>query len=229
MSETLSASGVFMGDKLNVSGDLVPPEAMYEACRVMVRHVRYLGNLHWDFSKLHTMPIDPTFPKLVEEYLVSVLKSDAMRKGWKIPETTLVVPWIVRMFPEIHYIFWIRDPRDCIVRRHFSDDLAYFEVPYDKTDDIRLRRAISWKYHYELIKATPLPKRALWVRFEDFVLDQDRTLARLEKFLGFPLAKIPVRPESIGRSQTDTAVHHFDFFDDDLIIHGYVKPQKTPR
>src|SRR5512143_3398072 len=96
MSHTLSASGVYMGATLNQSGDLIPPEDMYEASRDMSRHVRYLGNPRWDFSKLHAMPIDPEFTRLIESFLASVLGSDAARKGWKIPETTLVYPWIVR-------------------------------------------------------------------------------------------------------------------------------------
>ena len=51
MSHTLSASGVFMGAPLNDPGDLVPPEAMYEACRVLARHVRWRGGLEWDFAR----------------------------------------------------------------------------------------------------------------------------------------------------------------------------------
>ena len=34
ISHTLSASGVWMGEPLNMSGDLLPPEAMYEASRL---------------------------------------------------------------------------------------------------------------------------------------------------------------------------------------------------
>jgi hypothetical protein len=221
MSHTLSASGVYMGAQLNVSGDLIPPDDMYEACRVMARHVTYLGNLRWDFSKLHTMPIDPAFTRLIESFLASVLSSNAERKGWKIPETTLCFPWIVRMFPEIRYIFWIRDPRDCILGKHVTDDLAKFGVPYDKTDDERERRAISWKYQLELVKATPKPKHWLPVKLEDFVLRQDETLARLQNFLDFPLAKIPVKPDVIGRWKADTGKHAFDFFEPDLLEHGY--------
>jgi len=221
MSHTLSASGVYMGAELNGSGDLVPPDDMYEACRVMARHVVYLGEHRWDFSKLHTMPIDPAFTRLIESYLASVLASDAPRKGWKIPETTLVFPWIVRLFPDIHYIYWIRDPRDCILGQHKTDDLADFGIPYDKTDDVRLRRAISWEYQVELVKATPKPRRWLTVRFEDFVLKQGRTLTRLKKHLGFPLAKIPVDPTRIGQWKTDAGIHDFDFFQADLIEHGY--------
>ncbi len=222
MSHTLSASGVYMGAKINVSGDLIPPDDMYEACRVMARNVEYLGNNQWDFSRLHTMPIDPAFTRLIESFLASVLSSDAERKGWKIPETTLVFPWIIRMFPEIRYIFWIRDPRDCILAGHVTDDLSEFGISYEKTDDIRLRRAISWKYQQELVKATSKPKHWETVRFEDFVLKQYETLARLEKYLGFPMAKIPVDASRIGQWKKDTGTHDFDFFQSDLAEYGYL-------
>ena len=220
MSHTLSASGVYMGAQLNVSGDLIPPGDMYEACRVMARHVEYKGGMKWDFSRLHTMPIDPAFTQLIESFLSSVLHSDAERKGWKIPETTLVFPWIVRMFPDIHYIYWYRDPRDSIIGAHVTDDLSVFGVPYDKTDDVRVRRAISWKYQYDIMQATPPPARRIVVRFEDFVLKQDETLRRLEGFLGFPLSKIPVRPETIGRWRTDDGQHDFEFFPRSSLYEG---------
>lgn len=220
MSHALSASGLYMGALLNESGDLIPPHDMYEACRVMARHVEYKGNLQWDFSRLHTMPIDPAFTRLIESFLSSVLRSDAERKGWKIPETTLVFPWIVRMFPEIYYIYWYRDPRDCVIGAHVTDDLSVFGVPYDKTDDLRLRRAISWKYQYELMQATPPPVRKIVVRFEDFVLKQDETLQRLERYLGFPLSKIPVRTEPIGRWRTDEGQHDFAFFPRSSLYEG---------
>jgi hypothetical protein len=223
ISHTLSQSEVYMGAKLNVSGDLIPPEDMYEACRVMARYVTYLGDLKWDFSRLHTMPIDPAFTRLIESYLSSVLSSDAQHKGWKIPETTLVYPWILRMFPDIKYILWVRDPRDCILGPHLTDDLSDFGVPYERTDDIRLMRAISWKYQREIIKATPPPKYAIKVRFEDFILKQEQTLARLERFLGFPLAQILVRPESVGRWKFDEGRHDFSFFQEDLMEEGYIE------
>ena len=212
MSHTLSGSGVYMGAQLNESGDLLPPGDMYEACRVFARYVRHLGGLEWDFSAVHTMPIDPAFTRLVESFLSSVLGSDAPQRGWKLPETTLVLPWIVRMFPEISYIYWMRDPRDSILGSHITDDLADFGVPYDHTEDLRLRRAISWKYQLDLMQSTPPPAHRIDVRFEDFVLEQEATLARLEAFLGFPLARIEVRADSVGRWRTDEGQHDFPFF-----------------
>jgi len=240
MSHTLSASGVYMGEPLNDSGDLLPPEAMYEACRVMARYVRWKGGLEWDFSALHTMDIPAEFTDLIHAYLKTVLQRSgqhrgwkdlktmfhrsAPHQGWKIPETTLVYPWIQRMFPDIRYIFWIRDPRDCIIGGHVTDDLANFGIDYPRTDDVRRRRAISWKYQYDLVRATPKPTHWLEVRFEDFVLRQAETLVRLEHYLGIPLARIPVRPETLERWRTDAETHDFDFFAPAMREYGYAAP-----
>lgn len=221
MSHTLSASGVYMGEPLNGSGDLLPPENMYEACRVMAKYVTYKGNLEWDFSRLFTMDIDPAFERLITDYLTTVLHSDAENKGWKIPETTLVYPWITRLFPDIKYIHWVRDPRDCILSGHVTDDLETFGIHYDKSDDIRYNRAVSWKYQREIMKATPNPSNVIHVRFEDMVFDQDNTLDRIGTFLGIKLAKIEMRPDSVGRYKMDKGIHMFDFFREDMEECGY--------
>ncbi len=227
ISSTLSASGVYMGAELNPSVDLIPPDDMYEACRVMARHVVHLGGLRWDFSALHTMPLDPEFTRLVESYLASVLSSDAQNVGWKLPETVLVYPWIVRMFPEVRYIHWIRDPRDSIMGAHVTDDLADFGVPYEPTDDLKLKRAISWYYQREIVRATSPPKYTRLVKFEDFVLHQQRELNRLRRFLGFRLEKIPVRADPMWKWKAAEESYYFDFFADDIAELGY-EPQPVP-
>jgi len=210
-----------MGAELNRSGDLIPPEEMYEACRVIARHVVFNGGYTWDFSKLHTMPIDPAFTRLIESYLGTVLSSDDEWRGWKIPETTLVYPWIIRMFPDISYIFWIRDPRDAILARHVTDDLATFGIPHARSEDAFQQRITSWKYQYAIVHATPRPARFLGVRFEDFVLRQDATLERLSGFLKIPLSKIEVRPESVGRWRKTEETLDWSSFADELKEYGY--------
>lgn len=229
MSHTLSASDVFMGAPLNESGDLLPPEAMYEACRVLARHVEWKGRLEWDFSRLHSVPIPDEFTALIHSFLKSVRESRSPYRGWKIPETTLAYPWIVRLFPEIKYIFWIRNPRDCIIGSHVTDDMNEFGISYPKTDDERLRRAISWKYQYDLVKATPRAANWIEVRFEDFVLRQDETLTRLEKFLGIQLARIPVRPTTVARWKADTGVNYFDFLEPAMREYGYEIPREARK
>ena len=216
ISHTLSASGVYMGETLNTSGDLIPPQEMYDACRVFGSYVTYEGNMEWNFSRVINSEPDPAFVKLIESYLHTVLESKAERKGWKIPETTLCYPWIAKMFPDIKYIHWVRDPRDCVLASHVTDDISIFNIDYDKTEDLRLRRAISWKYQRELVKATPVPKHVCSARFEDMVFKQDEVLSILGDFLGVKLAKIEMRPESVGRYKTDEGNHMFDFFKSDM-------------
>ena len=221
ISHTLTQSGFFMGGEINSSGDLVPPESMYEACRVFGSYVKYNGNMSWDFSKVLEMEPTAEFVSLIEDYLSTVLNSDAADKGWKIPETTLVYPWIIKMFPDIHYIHWVRDPRDCILAAHVTDDLNDFNIEYDNTDDVRYRRAISWTYQRKLMDATPAPKNMLAVRFEDMVFNQDETLARLEKFLDRSLVKIEMRKDSVGRYKKDMDNSMFDFLKPELEKWGY--------
>lgn len=222
ISHTLTASGVFMGAEINQSGDLVPAESLYEACRVFARHVEHRGGVEWDFSGVNAMVPDPAFVRLVEDYLGSVLASDAPHKGWKLPETTLIFPWIVKMFPENDYIFWYRDPRDSILGAHLTDDLADFGVPYERSENPLLTRAISWRYQAAIMRATPAPKRSLRVRFEDYVLQQDRTLRQLEEFLGLPLSKLPVNPEAVGRWKESRETFDFPFFQEELAALGYI-------
>jgi hypothetical protein len=226
ISHTLSASGVFMGEPLNVSGDLLPPESMYDACRVLAKSIEWKGGLEWNWDSLLKMDIPVEFTSLIEEYLTSVRQSEAPYKGWKIPETTLVFPWILRLFPEMKYIFWIRNPRDCILGGHITDDLNDFGIPYPATEDIRLRRAISWKYQYDLVRSVPRPAQWIEVRFEDFVLNQEQTLARLEDFLEHKLARIPVHPETVGRYLQDDGVNYFDFFEPAMLAYDYEIPAR---
>lgn len=221
ISQTLSASGVYMGEPLNASGDLIPPHDMYAACRVLGGHVRWKGGLEWDFGALHDMQIPEAFAGRIRSYLQTVLARENGPRGWKIPETTLAYPWIRRLFPEVKYIFWVRDPRDCVIGGHVTDDLRDFGIAYPETDDIRRRRAISWKYQYDLVQSTPRPRQWLEIRFEDFVLRQAETLARLESYLGMALVRTPVRHESVGRWRSDTGAHNFEFFAPALAQLGY--------
>ena len=224
MSHTLSASGVFMGEPLNGSGDLLPPEEMYEACRIMAKYVEWKGGLSWDFSRVLSMQPDPAFTRRIESYLSSVLSSPAALRGWKIPETTLVYPWIAKLFPEARYIHWVRDPRDCILAAHLTDDLNDFGICYPKREgDVRWNRAVSWYYQREIVRATPPTAYGISVRFEDLVFRQEETLGKLEAFLGIPMAKIEMRPESVGRYRTDNGVHMFDFFRGDMAECGYAE------
>lgn len=221
MSHTLYTSGVYMGRTINASGDKVPPKDLYDACRIFAKHVRWAGGTSWDFSKVLEMDVDPEFVEKVEAYLADVLVNRASFRGWKLPETTLIYPWIVRMYPDIRYIHWIRDPRDGILAPHRTDDLGDFGIARPDTADIRRKRAISWLYQYRLMKATPEPGHLVTVRFEDFVLKQEETLRRLEAYLDMPLSRIVVRPEAVGRWKKAEGALPMDLLGEALAELGY--------
>jgi glycosyltransferase involved in cell wall biosynthesis len=221
IAHTLAQSGVFMGGPLNDAADLEPKDDIYEACRIIARHIPWRGGLEWDFGPVQTMPIPEKFAWLIERYLTTVLASPAPHKGWKIPETTLCYPWITRLFPEIRYIYWVRNPLDCMTGAHVTDDLRHFGVEYPPTDDEYLRRAISWKYQEDLVAATPRPRHWIEVRLEDFVQHQERELARLEEFLGLKLARIPVVPDVVDRYKKRPGVPFPEFLKPAMREHGY--------
>ena len=225
VSQTLKDSGVYMGQPLNDSYDLLPPFDLYEACCVIAKYVDYRGGLDWNFDQLHTMPIDPAFTKLIESFLSDVTNSDAEHRGWKLPETTLCYPWIVRMFPEAKYILWVRNPRDCILRGHKTDDMAQFGLIMPPSDDPRERRAFSWKYQYDIVKSTPPPRQCICIRMEDFVLHQGRTLARLADFTGLEMAKIPVRLETVGRYARDYGISYYPCLREGMLEYHYEVPE----
>lgn len=222
ISHTLIRSGVFMGEPIKKdSVDLVPAEDLYEACRIISRHIPWLGGLEWDFGPVQTMPIPREFTQLVDRYLSSVLASPASRVGWKLPETTLCYPWLKRLYPDIRYIFWVRNPRDAIVNPHLTDDLSEFGIQYPETDDPYLQRAISWKYQDDLVAASGRPEHHITVRLEDFITHQDRELARLEEYLGFPLARVPLRTDPIDRHKRTPEVPFPDFLAPAMRHHRY--------
>jgi len=206
LSHTLLGSGVYLGKWLNAAGDKIPGDRMYDACRTIARHVHWNGDLSWDFTQLHSMPIEASFVAATREYLQDVINARRARKGWKLPETNLAYPWIARLLPEAYYVHIVRDPRDCLLGSHLTDDLAEWDVPCPNTDDQIEQRVASWKYQYEIVKATPTPKRFFLLRYEDFVLDQESTLQRLEEFLGFPLAHIVVNTTRVGKWKADPSV-----------------------
>ena len=81
ISHTLYASGVYMGQTLNPSGDLVPAWLMYDACRVFARYVTWNGGLNWDFSRAHETEIPQRFITIFHRYIESVLNHKGKLKG----------------------------------------------------------------------------------------------------------------------------------------------------
>ncbi len=223
LSSTFKESGIFMGEPLSGSYDLLPPDMLYRAARYAGKYVKYKGDFIWDFSKLQKQPIDRAFYYYLRRYLSSVISYENKLSycGWKIPETILFFPWMVKLFPNIKYIYWVRDPRDVILGKHMTDNFDQINVPFEKTEDVLIKRAASWKYQWDLVKATPKPENFLIVKFEDFVLNQEKTLKEIEDFLVISLVKIEVNKDKVGLWKRSHIYRDIPFLKEALLELGY--------
>ncbi len=214
-AQTLAASGFYMGDRHNDSDDLIPIEPAYEAARIAGTYVEELGALSWNFDRLFTEPVPDDWTAAMSEYLRSIAESDAPLRAWKLPEMVLSFPFLARSMPDVHYILWVRDPRDCILKKHATDDLARFNVPCSHRPAVLGHpeygpRIQSWVYQYRIMMETVLrlnrghaiPTRMATVRFEDMVEQQRYQVSDLGEFLGTPVSTVPVRAKSVGRWKT---------------------------
>jgi len=225
----INAYGRFTGTRIALRLNVFEG-AMYQAARIFARHVDQVGTTEWDFPRGIEAPIPERFVTLVDRYL-DPIDSAPGPKGWKLPETLLMFPWLTRIRPDIRYVHWVRDPRDVLLHRHLTDDLTRFNVPADYSGlrlkwawdrDIKMRRrAISWKYQHDLIEQSPKPKHWLVVRFEDFILDHENEIKRISEFLDVPLSPIPVNKSAVGRWKAQPRIEGLELLHPLMESYGY--------
>jgi hypothetical protein len=228
-SHTLSASGIYMGTN-NVSGDLIPAKGMCEAVKTAGSLVKrnslfpYIEPLYseiaWDFSQLIASNPPDAFVSAVNQYLFhfdgygngysdgytdTQTFDGYIPYGWKLPETVFALPWITKMFPNAYYIYWTRDPRDCILGGHTTDRLSVWGAPSVWYPNIIDARIESWAYQYQMMQDTPLPKNVIHMKYEDFISNQTSELNRLSQFLQMPMSAIPVFATDVGLYKTAPA------------------------
>lgn len=227
-SRLLCRNGVSTG-RLNRSGDMIPGQAMYEAVEIYLERVDYVGNYQWDFSRANASTVPESFEQKVYEYL-DPIQGVPEPKFFKIPESNLCYPWLVRMFPEADFIYWVRDPRDA--RPHNSDTVRPWLVRsgFDRSlIDTPLLVAASWKFQYDLVNSVPRPKSFMSIRYEDFCLEQGREVSRLSAFLRMDLERLPnVHTNGVYKWKQRPAHQTFHFLEPAIRELGYEEVQE-PR
>ena len=192
ISQTMFASGAFCGRLINRSADTLPFEPIYEAASIFGGYVDQTAPNEWDFSRAIESEIPDEFHRLLFPYLKGHIERHARGEftSWKIPELTLFLPWLVRLFPDAHFLNWFRHPLHNVTGPHVTDDLERFNVPFTATGEPLEDRLTSWKYQTDIMRACPLPERIYRVRAEHFANHTEETLERLERFLGWPLGRV---------------------------------------
>lgn len=223
--QILTKNGVFMGGhRMEGRGDLTPAQPIYALAFLAGRQTKLIDCHNWNFSNLvNSNQYTDIFDRLIKQYLQPILNHDNPR-GWKLPENTLIYPWLVRYFPEAYFIYMIRDPRDVILGEHLTDALNRFNIPHcPNFKSIYEQRAISCKYQHDIIYSTPKPKHFIKIRFEDIVLNQTLQLERLSRFLDIPLDnQIRMNSSKVARWHKAKVFTKFSFLKPICNKHNYI-------
>jgi len=131
LAELLSGQGIFIGSVLNESLDAVPFVPLVE--RVVLDH-------YPDFSGLWR---DAEWPAAVQDLLAEALEAHLALHprgapwGWKLCETTFMLPLLAPIFPGARFIHLIRDGRDVAFADHVAPGQAFWRKVYFGTDAVR--------------------------------------------------------------------------------------------
>ena len=134
LAELLRGQGIFIGSVLNESLDALPFVPLVE--HVVLEH-------YPDFSGLWR---DATWPAAIQRLLAEALEAHLADHapgapwGWKLCETTFVLPLLAPIFPGARFIHLIRDGRDVAFSDHVAPEQAFWRKVYFGTDAVR-----SWR------------------------------------------------------------------------------------
>jgi len=194
LSQLAHAAGIFIGNRLNKSGDST------EWVRLIYRIVVEAGGAR-------DLPSGSRYKQEIRAKAAEVLGERSARPaawGLKLPEAMLVLPLLIDAFPQAKVVHLIRHPVSSSLRRtHMTSRLnnpvgavalpaAYRysgrDVGLIATDEPYLHNACSWNFQVTRIaryaRETLDRGRYLEVRYEDVCAHPSRVVAGLRSFLG---------------------------------------------
>jgi len=205
LADLVQEQGVFLGNKLNKSIDAVEwVKTIYGA--VIDAHSAPYG-LSPEKEEMWIRKIRRTAREILEERGTPV--PDFW--GWKLPETTLVIPQVLASFPHARIIHLIRHPvSSCCRRSHMTSrtDTELGQVcltrAYDfigrpvakiGDDETHIHNAASWAFQVSLaVRALEDIKdesRTLLVKYEAICDDPTACRDDIRQFLGMDAARSP--------------------------------------
>jgi len=223
LATILNESGVYMGKKTNRDMDKGPPDNIYRimslpvGCRqgAIARHkksgtkyARYVKaatdsvpNIEWDFSGMVNGSIPHIVRYELKTYIEDLKNITQNLVGWKLTESNLIYPWLVRLYPDWYYIHLVRDVRDIMDRPELTDTESHTDLfnvegytsrpNKNKFPENNLVRALNWKYQLDIVKSIETPNY-IRITLEDLVMSHGEVIKKLSDFLGFEVN--PGRP-----------------------------------
>lgn len=200
LAQLLQEAGVFMGTHLNESRDSLDVLRLVE--HLVGRHYPDYGAL-WHGMSAPVADAARVARDAFSSHLEALPVEPAASWGWKLCETTYILPIVDRLFPKARYIHLIRDGRDVAWCNHRGPDSPFWRKIYFNTDRIRVwaglpcttteyrRRphiynALHWLNSVTVGRAfgAMLRDRYIEVRYEDLCRDFETTATAVLRFVG---------------------------------------------
>jgi hypothetical protein len=185
LAELMKSQGIFMGSVLSETNDALPILPLVEAL-VEGFYPNYASL--WDSNP---------WPERLERQMVSAFDehlsgygSNTGRWGWKLCETTFILPVVAAVFPTAIYVHLLRDGRDVAFTDHIAPQQPFWRKVYFNTDRIlewrglslsnrayerrtHIYNALHWVNSVEIGRAygTMAHERYIEIKYEDLCLD----------------------------------------------------------
>jgi hypothetical protein len=189
-------NGWYPGEKINISMDKAPWETLLKEWRQLFKgwHTYKIKTKNWSIAlgKDSVEQFKHKAKRIIDEYMKDIYKANQPLNIVKNDAVHFFYPWFMILYPDYYYLWWTRSisKKNEHSRGNRSDNYLkkicgggnIMNYPWQ-----------SWKLYYELIKTTHRafgePKHYLHMRFEDFVLNHDLSVQKLEFFTGEQLHK----------------------------------------
>ncbi len=222
VQRALEAAGVFMGTRLNDSGDAMDFEPFLDSViNDILLETRSLAYDPESLSAGLRQRVHGAFRAALNDFR-SDLPSDAEGWGWKNPRSMYVLPLLATQCPGLRFIHLVRDGRDMAIsenknqpRKHYA---ALFNAPENKDDPLQPDPELSIRLWARANGDTAafgervLGPAYLRVSFEQLCAAPVREMTRILTHAGLSEARISAKvdrsaeeisaPGSLGRWRT---------------------------
>jgi hypothetical protein len=207
LSQIAAEAGLFIGSRINKSGD-------------STEWVKLLYRMSVESGGQRELPKGSRYREEIQARAAQFLDQEAARSaslwGFKLPEAMLVLPLLVDAFPHAKVVHLVRHPISSSLRRtHMTSRLnnpigavalpaayryANRDVDHIAADDAYLHNAYSWNFQVTRVaryaRESLSETRYLEVAYEDLCTEPSRAVAAVRAFLGWqgnaPETSIPV-------------------------------------
>lgn len=195
LSELAGEAGIFIGNRINKSGD-------------STEWVKLIYRLAVEAGGGHDLPSGSRYRQEIRAKAGNILEQHAPREsppwGLKLPETMLVLPLLIDAFPHARVVHLTRHPVSSSLRRthmtsRLNNPVGAVALPaayrYSKrdvgriaTDDPCLHNACSWNFQVTRVARYARKElgdeRYLEIKYEDVCTQPSRIAAVVQSFLG---------------------------------------------